>query len=78
MLRGKVAAEFRENTLKTSPGGLLDIYGDLKVIVKLNVKQPIIMSFDWAALKILFCKWVKIFEKQIIKHKIIHLKEYKT
>ena len=77
-LKGNIAGEFRESKLKLSPGGLLDIHGDLKVIVKLNVKQRIITSFDWADLGSLFYKWVKIFEKQIIEHKIIHLKEYKT
>lgn len=77
-LKGNVAGEFRESKLKLSPVGLLDIHGDLKVIVKLNVKQRIITSFDWADLGSLFYKWVKIFEKQIIEHKIIHLKEYKT
>ena len=35
-LRGKVAAEFRETTLKINPGGLLDIHGDLKVIIIVN------------------------------------------
>lgn len=55
-LRGKVAAEFRETTLKINPGGLLDIHGDLKVIIKLNAKQPIIMSFDRADLRSLFDK----------------------
>ena len=34
--RGKVAAEFRETTLKINPGGLLDIHGDLKVIIIIN------------------------------------------
>ena len=45
-LKGNIAGEFRESKLKLSPGGLLDIHGDLKVIVKLNVKQRIITSFD--------------------------------